>query len=395
MKKHILHISVLAAVLSVTASCVYPIDIDVTGAGGSMVIEGDIFIGEITDVKLSYSSPLNSLALPTTDIPAEVEVVDDQGMVYPGYPADNEGLYKVDTRNASPDRQYKLRVRNLDNHRSYESTFQRVCRSSDIDSLSYIIDEKRSCMNIAISMHSGSESWFKWSYVEDWEYHTIYQAQLKYTPPEIVSWGWYRAPSGPGTMERSLPPDNNYYCWSHDVSTEIMIFSTENQSDDRFVDLEFHTLQRWDRKISYVYRIKVQLEPMGSDAYAYWDNVRKNSDYNGSLFSPNPSEMPGNITCIEDPDEFVIGYINAAERSVKTLYVYNSDHQFYKEKEWFDTDKIQPSSSEWYESYQNGYLPYYTEVPGDFGNAYWVQRRCIDCTQFGGKPQRPDDWETN
>ena len=389
MKLHIYPL--LIAVILGMASCVYPFDIDAEGEGGSMVIEGDILIGELTTVKLSYTVPITSFSTQGSEelIPAEVTVLDDRGGVYNVISQGPEG-YVVDTRDADPGRQYKLRVKNFENNRTYESSFQQVCKPAVIDSLSYNIDSKRDRLDVAISMHSGSESFFRWTFVEDWEYHTTMKAAYKYIPPAVHRnfWGSEVA-DGTGSVEKMSADDLTYYCWSHNVSRNIMIFSIEKQSDDRFVDLEFYTIDRTDRRISYIYHIAVQLQALTKDAYAYWANVRDHSDYSGSLFSPNPSEVLGNITCIEDPSEVVYGYISAAQRSVKTLYIRASS--FYKEKENFDRTLAQPSQKEWYTYYKNGYLPFDTGenplAPPD-----WVKSRCVDCRLFGGTTTKPDFW---
>lgn len=386
MKLHIA--SLFTAFLLGMVSCVYPYDIDAEGRGGEMVIEGDILIGELTTVRLSHTMPISSIGDPQPLLSAEVSVIDDMGMVYPAS-LDGEDGFVVDTRDADPDRQYKLHVKNLETGRTYESTFKRVCEPAVFDSLSYSLDEVRDRLNVAISIHSGSESFFKWSFTEDWEYHTVLQAAYRYVPPTISMVRWTEVPDGPGKVEKAMYPDNNYYCWCHNVSRNIMVFSTENQSDDRFVDLAFYTIPRTDRRISYIYHIAVELEALDKDAYAYWENVRKNSDYNGSLFSPNPSEVLGNITCLEDPNEIVYGYISASRRSVKTLYIMASS--FYRETENFDTTKYQITQGDWYKYFKDGYLPYdIGENP--MGPPDWVSRRCVDCTVFGGTSKKPDFW---
>lgn len=391
LKLHIKALSFLAVLLGM-ASCVYPLDIEAEGEGGAMVIEGDILIGEFTTVKVSTTTPISVIYQEEANISAEVSVVDDLGSVYPVKYRSSSG-YMVDTREASPERLYKLRVRNLRTNKTYESSFQRVCKPGVIDSLSYIPDEKRDRMNIAISMHAGGESYFKWDYVEDWEYHTILQARYVYVPPTVTQYWWGSpVPDGPGEVVQAFVPDNNYYCWSHNESSNIMVFSTENQSDDRFVDLEFYSINRTDRRISYIYHIAVQLQAITKDAYAYWQNVRNNSDYSGSLFAPNPSEVIGNITCLEDPSEIVYGYISAAQRSSNALYILNDRTGFYKERESFDETLLQPRKDEWYDHYRAGYAPY--APPQPLADPDWISRRCVDCRVFGGSPYaKPDYWK--
>lgn len=402
MKLHnIITVMLVTALMAV--SCIYPFSPDVEGESGTFVVEGDILIGEMTVVKLSYSASLATPGLISCPSSATVWVEDDQGGRYEGEPFKYEYNtkakftgYKVDTRECDPSRQYRLCLINGDNGREYHSSWQRVCKAPVIDSLSYLADAPKDRLNITLSMHSQGESYFKWSYVEDWEYHSYYHAILVYTPPQI-SYGWSWKPSmGNGTLEYFQYPENNYFCWNHDESNEIMIFSTENQTEDRFVDLEFHPIDRHDIKIQYIYRIEVDLEPLTKDGYIYWDTVKHNSEYNGSLFAPNPSELIGNIRCQQDTTEMVLGYINAAQRAFKTRYVYYTDHHFYKDKTRHTEEEVEEiTENQWYEYYNNGMLPFELGSLGDLSSSQWAPKRCVDCSLMGGTKRRPADWINN
>ena len=172
-----------------------------------------------------------------------------------------------------------------------------------------------------------------------------------------------------------------------------MIFSTERQTDDRFVDLEFRPIPRDDLRISYRYHIDVYLEPLSEDAYRYWENVKANSEYNGNLFAPNPSEMIGNIRCEQDPDEMVMGYISVTSRAHKALLIRHSESRFYKDSHPYE-EPVVVNRGEWYQYYKDGYLPYsYYEAPGDVSQTYWARSRCVDCRIKGrGTTQQPEDW---
>lgn len=389
IKTHIA-LAIIAAIMAMV-SCSYPFEIDVEGEGGAMVIQGDILIGEYTTVRVSHSSPISDSFPEESTITADVSVVDDEGTVYPAVNHTDDG-YIIDTRTADPNRLYKLRVKK---DRTYESPLQPVNRPAAIDNLSYILDKERNEMNIAISIHSESGSYFKWSYVEDWEYHALKEATCIYIPPKVLRYdlvGLKDVTDGPGEIVLVTEDNQAYRCWSHNESKNILVFSTENQKEDRFVDLEFYTIDRSDRRISYIYHIDVKLESLTRDAYKYWETVRNNSDYTGSLFSPNPSELRGNITCQEDPSEFVYGYISVAQRSSKAIYILDSETGFFIDKYIYDTELHKVSN--WYEAYrEKGLLPYQGPDPKSTLNLDWIDKRCVDCSLFGGSPKgRPDFW---
>ena len=392
----------LLATALCAASCIYPFSAELEGEEGTLVIEGDILIGETTTVKLSYSSAISSKRAIECPSSASVWVEDDSGTTYQGtligrneikdHRKSSYVAYSVDLTAADPSRKYRLCVINNDNSREYASTWQRVCAPPQIDSLSYVVDRKKETVNIALSMHSSKESYFRWTYVEDWEYHAYYHADCYYTPPDMRhTWKWTPA-LGYGTIEFYEYPENTYYCWDHDESSRIMIFSTEKQTEDRFVDLEFLPIDRTSEKISYIYHIEVNLEPITRDAYLYWDTVQTNSEYNGSLFSPNPSEYVGNIRCQQDTTEFVLGYISAAQRANKKYFLYASDHRYYKNPDVYLAQSETLTEDQWYEYYQNGYLPYGTALPDDVTSSYWARKRCVDCRLKGGTQERPSFW---
>ena len=384
----------LILTLAGMSSCVYPFEAELDGESGTFVIEGDVLIGEVMNVKLSYTAPINGSGLFTAPEKASVWVEDDKGGHYPGTPAHSDryhpGEFTVDMTKADPSLKYRLRVDNLETYRSYASSWQAVCRAPQIDSLSYIVDEEKSKLNIALSMHSQSGSYFKWSYREDWEYHSEYSAKIKYLPPVRLTDTWNQ---GYGlVVDIVYPEKNHYYCWNYAYSSEIMLFSTESQTEDRFVDLEFHTIPRDNKRISVLYHIDVQLEPITKEAYLYWDNIKNNSEYNGNLFAPNPSEMVGNIRCLNDTTELVMGFINVAERDTQELFYNNSKERFYKPKYPFMEEPQSVSSSkEWYSMYSAGYLPYDYEEMGP-SPTLWSLKENVDCTCLGGTKNKPSYW---
>ena len=385
--KYISRLLAAAAVLLLAASCVYPFSAETEDGSGSLVVDGDIRLGEYTTVVLRYSTPIETPKTNDMVKNGKVWVEDDRGRVFEGLPEpDSPGYYKVDTRQAAPGPKYRLCINNGDTGREYVSDWEEANPSPVIDSLSYILDYDRSKMDIAISIHSTSSSYFKWKYVEDWEYHTMYYASLTYIPPEVDRWG--RALSNWNLVSSS---GEAFTCWAHKASSEIMIFSTEKQTEDRFVDLEFHSIPRNDMRISQIYRIEVTLEPLTRDAYLYWDNVRTNSEYTGNLFAPTPSEMAGNIHCLQNPDEYVLGYVSVAQFARKILYVFNTEVRFYSNP----TQLVEPSQigpGQWFSYYKDGYLPYDYYRPGDISETLWLPDRCVDCRLMGGTTQKPDYW---
>ena len=54
----------------------------------------------------------------------------------------------------------------------------------------------------------------------------------------------------------------------------------------------------------------------------------------GTIFSPMPSELKGNIVCLDAPDESVIGFIDVAEVELKRLFIDNNLEGIYNDEEY-------------------------------------------------------------
>ena len=385
MKKLLLLCLALMAV-----SCIYPFTPEAVDGSGTLVIEGDILIGKTSVFNIGHTVPITNPEMEPYHPAGKVWVENDAGDIFDGSTdASKPGTFKVDTRHADPDRQYRLHFVNNENGKEYISDWERVCSAPEIDSLSYNINYEKAKLYVALSMHSRGESFFKWSYVEDWQYTSNFAAFIKFVVD--VPTGRRRS----GHLEYSdFITENTYVCYDHAVSTKILTFSTEKQTDDRFVDLEFLPIDQDDLRSQTLYRIVVDLEPLTKDAYLYWENIKSNSEYNGNLFAPNPSELVGNIRCVQDPDELVMGYVNVAQIARKQLVIDDIDINFYRSSDP-PTEVAELSERDYNEYYfEQGYLPYATIYPpGDLTQTYWAPARCVDCILMGGGTrEKPEDW---
>ena len=388
MKKIITIAASLICLALATVSCIYPFTPETEDGSGALVIEGDILVGRTSVIVVSRTAPISNPEAQMKHPEGSIYVEDDSGGIYNGT-ADlsKPGTFTVNTQTADPPKNYRLHFIDEASGKEYISSWEHVCTAPVIDSLSYNLDYDKSNLNIALSMHSRGESYFKWSYVEDWEYHTLYFAMLKAVYHEGSRIQRPSVTVEPITDYSEL----TYTCYKHAVSSRIMTFSTENQTDDRFVDLEFLPIPRNDNRISSIYRIEVDLEPLTRDAYLYWENIKTNSEYNGNLFAPTPSELIGNIRCVQEPDELVMGYINVAQIAREQLVVTHYEANFYKDTEVYPEPET-AGPSQWLEYYNIQYLPYAFAVPENYNQVLWAPSRCVDCRELGGTTVKPDDW---
>lgn len=384
-------IFILAALLAATG-CIYDFSAELPDSDRRVVIEGDLMLGQVSTVNISYVTAIGNQGGRYVQKFGSAWVLAEDGTRYEGVNlTGTHGNFSIDLRTAPDDTRYQLHVINADTGREYATDWLEVNRAAVIDELSYIPEEAKDRMAVGISLHSAGQRYFRWSYDEIWEYHSLYQTRYFYTPNNKLP-KEERAQYPNGRVSLFDNGENTYYCWGRRKSSEIMIFTTKEQTEDRFVDLEFRTIPRSDARLSMLYYIKVYVNTLSEDAYNYWKNIQTNSDYNGSLFAPNPSEMVGNIHCVSDAGEQVLGFINVSRTAVAELFIDNDETHFYRSEEKIDyVPETCENEAHWPILYGQGKLP--LELVSSYPRQYsWINRSCVDCRVAGGTKDKPDFW---
>ena len=387
----------LLAVAAMVASCVYDYDPQIDGEGGYMIVEGNIIIGEMSQIRLSYSwSLVDTLATQDEErmkilYQSKMHVEDSQGGRYENTMGSPTGMYfgspnaYFDMRNADPALEYRLVIENANG--TYVSTWDRAISPGQIDSLSYVISADGTTMGICVSSHTGEAgpSYYRWKVEETWEYHAESPANYKY----IYTGGL------DGEVVPMPDSESTYRCWTGGARSEIMTGSTEDLTEDRLVNHQLYTLGNRDERVSVCYQPQVTQMRIPEEAYRYWEQMNRNGQDVGGLFSPEPSEMRGNVANLDKPSEMVLGYVGVMTVTRATMYVQNNLTRFYRQTARSDRalDTLR-TPAEYLEAYTMGKLPTY-DVWDDVGNwiGYeWWPVSCLDCRYRGGTTKRPPSW---
>ena len=373
--------------LSVGA-CVYDFHPEYQGQAGYVAIEGDILVGDTCRFEVRFSTDLedqNNVGEPLT-YTLRVEAGD--GTVYPLQDS------IVDLTKASLTQEYRLVVEVLAPfRRTYASAWAPVLVTPPIDSLSYAINAERTALDINVSTHSDAPvGYYRWSASETWEYHSTYYAEYFFAPAGTVYRG--RVIEQDSLVEYE-DGDNLYYCWNSGSRSDILLGSTVELTEDRLVDHCLYSFSNTDRKVSVVYFVELSQIRLTEEAYRFWETVRNNSTNVGGLFSPEPSEMRGNIVNVDDPDELVLGYVSVSTCTRKKMFVDNYDTRFsnWRGPSYGLMEPIPDIPDEWRKYY--GWKYRYGWLKGETGQTVWAPIECIDCRASGGTKERPWWWINN
>lgn len=374
--------------LFAVVSCVYDFHPDWQGQAGFVAIEGDILVGDTCQFEVRFSTDLedeNNMGEPLT---YTLRVQADDGTVYPLQDS------IVDLTKAGLTQEYRLVVEvQSPFRRTYASAWAPVQVSPPIDSLSYAINAERTALDINVSTHSDAPvGYYRWSASETWEYHSTYYAEYFFAPAGTVYRGRVIEQNSLVAYEEG---DNVYYCWDSGNRSDILLGSTVELTEDRLVDHCLYSFSNTDRKVSVVYFVELSQIRLTEEAYRFWETVRSNSTNVGGLFSPEPSELRGNIVNVDDPDELVLGYVSVSTCTRKKMFVNNYDTLF---SIWrgLSSNLVEPFPDipdEWRKYY--GWQYRFGWIKEGGSNTVWAPIECIDCRASGGTKERPWWWINN
>jgi hypothetical protein len=292
------------------ASCKKPYEPNIAATGNNyLVVEGTINTGaDSTIIKLSRTVDLSGKVSTAAESNASVNVESDQNEVYI-LKAVGNGTYASASLNLDNTKKYRLSIITADG-KFYKSDFVAGKTAPPIDSVGYTI--KNNGLQVYVNTHdqNNSTTYYRWDYEETWQFHAKYFSVY-------VS-------NGTAMVERTSAQDI-YYCFSHDVSNTINLGSSARLKQDVIYQAPITVIPSTSEKIEAKYSILLKQYALTPEAYAFYQNLKKNTEQVGSIFDAQPSELKGNIHNVNDAKETVIGYISAGNVQTKRIFISNAD----------------------------------------------------------------------
>ena len=283
----------------------------ITAPNSYLVVEGYIDPGaDSTIIKLSRTVSLAAKVVANPVSGAVVFVESDQHAMYPLTDAGN-GTYVSAGLNLDHSHTYRLDIKTPDN-KQYQSDFEPVMITPAIDSIGFnITTVPETGIQIYANMHSADNSlrYYRWDYDENWEFYSKYISSFISNGASIVG---------------RTPDQEVSKCYSSDISADIVLGSSEKLSQNVLFQQPILFILSTSEKIESRYRVVVRQYALTKEAFNFWTNLKKNTEQLGSIFDALPSEIAGNIRCISNASEPVIGYISVSTVASKTKFIYNA-----------------------------------------------------------------------
>ncbi len=281
-----------------------------------LVVEGIINSGDqSTNIRLSRTVNLTDTVKSVPELNAQVSVESDaspNGSLVMALTDQGGGNFTAFSGlNLDANRKYRLRIV-TSNNKNYVSDFVPVKNSPPIDSLGFEVKGDGVYVYSGTHDPNNNTRYYRWDYTETWIVHSKYPSD-------------FEAITNPKDTIISRPTqDQIYTCYTSDASSTIVLNSSSKLSQDVITHNLMAIVPSNSEKIRNEYCITVNQYALTEDAFNYWQNLKKNTEQLGSIFDAQPSQIKGNIHCVEKPDEVVLGFITAGAASQKRLFVGNS-----------------------------------------------------------------------
>jgi hypothetical protein len=275
-----------------------------------LAVEGTIISGDSTIITITRTTGLKDPTQKKVELKATVSIEDDQMVKYP-LVEKGKGNYALGVTNFSPVRKYRLNIKTLTGS-TYQSDFVPMKVTPPIDSVYYKLPDSLSIL-FHVNTHDAANKtrYYRWEYKEAWTY-TSYFGGIRNTVPYLQ----YEYVNG--NIVEQYP--NHLYvgtCYDTGVSNEILIGSSAKLIDDVINGQQIGRIGAYSKKINKLYNMRLYQYAITEEAFNYYANLKKNTEELGSIFDAQPSLTTGNIHCLSNPTERVLGFISASTVTAK------------------------------------------------------------------------------
>ncbi|WBA41420.1 DUF4249 domain-containing protein [Hymenobacter canadensis] len=270
-----------------------------------LVIDGFINTQGVTTIRLSRTYAIRSTQVPPAETRATVYIEEESGPRYllQETPA-RSGTYTSANLTLNIARKYRLHLTTTTNG-EYASAYVPVKVTPPIDALTW--RPTGNGLNVSVSAHddTGSTQYYRWETEDTWEIKSPYYPTVEYVNNDI----------------RPIAVPFPTVCYGIERAGFVQLYKTTALTQDVVADFRVRQLATTSERLFTRYSILVRQHALTAEEYAYWELLRKNTENIGSLFDPQPAQLTGNVRCLSNPDDLVLGFIGAHSIEEKRLFI--------------------------------------------------------------------------
>jgi len=282
------------------------------------------------------------------------------------------GKYSYPPFTFKPGTGYRLRI--TTGGKEYASAYVPLTNNPPIDSISW----KRSDdpLHLGLTLYASTHDpknntrYYRWSCDETWQYHVKF----------FATWTYINNAPAPFI-------DTFYTCWRSDNSANLALATSAQLAQDVIYQAPIQMIPLNSQKLQIKYTVLVRQYALTKEAFNWWQILQKNTESIGSIFGVQPSANPGNIRCLTDTSQQVLGFVGGGNTQTQRIFITND-----QVKPWTYVDDCFDTvinAGKMQQFLNSGFLLFRVEAPGAFRISH---NYCVDCTLTGiNKP--PSFWQ--
>lgn len=347
-----------------------------------LVVEGYLDTeGLQSELKISRTVPIDASSVSNPEIGARVTVISENGAEY-SLVESEPGVYGF-SQNLSEDSNYTLEIE-LRGGERFESSAMRPIITPDILDAGFVRDEEGVEVFVNTQGNENADD-FLWTFEETWIYRPrirtsyIYDSQIR-------------------DVRNRTQSEQIALCFKSEPNPGILLETSSRFQDQVVFRKTITEIPTGDERIQERYSILISQKALDPEAVQFWETLKRNTEDIGSIFSPLPSQISGNIRAIDDSGIAVLGQISMGVIKQRRVYINLIDVSpwGYRDPEFDDcVIGLEPVLLSNYQSVfgSGAVLPARELMVGTTIIGYYpTDRRCADCTLYAS-PVVPDFWE--
>ncbi|WP_460584870.1 DUF4249 domain-containing protein [Hymenobacter arcticus] len=285
-----------------------------------LVVDGFINGNGATRIKLSRTTNVTATTTPPAEKGARLFIIDNMGGRY-ALSEKTPGFYRSDSLLLPIGRQYQLRITTATNA-TYESALVPLLTTPIIDKLTWQLNGDKVAVLLNTHDASAQARFYRWSFVETWEFNAGFRSEVEYFPTT----------SGPGRIDKRVTPI--YTCWRTERPTNIKQTSTAQLSQNALTDFNLFDIATRAERLKIRYSVLVSQVAETAEEFAYYEQLRKNTEAVGTVNDPLPTQLTGNVRRTDNAAEPVLGFVSAHTLQQQRLFIdhtqlpYLADYQY-------------------------------------------------------------------
>ncbi|OFX44704.1 MAG: hypothetical protein A2W95_14280 [Bacteroidetes bacterium GWA2_40_14] len=214
---------------------------------------------------------------------------------------------------------------------------------------------------------------------ETWEYHSAFPITIYYS----------------GGYHKVKPDSSLYFCYQSNILDDLFLLSTNGFEKNEYLNFKLHYVNNTTPRLKNRYSILVKQYSLSDEMYIFWQNIAKNNQQNGGLFSTQPAFIKGNITYINHPEEQVLGYFGISSVIEKRIFIEPPENLKFIENN-ICIPSVPYTEGGWPGNTTPNewpiYFIYFYDIISESSVLGVAPPECFDCTLLGGSVTKPAFW---